>query len=234
MSNSKSIIKELIALRDPTKASVLMRFFKTGPGEYGEGDVFWGITMPRLRVVAKNNINTKIENLESLLKSKIHEQRMTALLILTYKYKTSSEKERKTIYDYYLKNTKAINNWDLVDVTCSQIVGEYLVDKPRAILYKLAKSNCLWERRIAIVATFSFIRREDHIDTLGIARILLEDKHDLIHKAVGWMIREVGKRDRKVEEIFLDKYYSSMSRTTLRYAIERFPEKLRKEYLNKK
>ncbi len=234
MSDSKKIIKELKKLASPVRAGIQMRFFKTGKGEYGEGDIFWGIKMPKQRVIAKNNLDISLSEIKKLLNSKIHEQRMTALLILTYQYKKADEQTKKNIFDFYLKNTTRINNWDLVDATCPHIVGEYLLDKPRDVLYKLARSNNLWEKRIAIVTTWWFIRNDDFIDTLEISRILLSDKHDLIHKAIGWMLREVGKRDRKEEELFLDKYWDKMARVTLRYAIERFPEKLRLEYLNKK
>jgi 3-methyladenine DNA glycosylase AlkD len=233
-SSSKDIIKELRQYTDPGQASILRRFFKTGAGEYGEGDIFWGIKMPVQREVVKNNLDISLDEIQKLLGSKIHEQRMTALLILTYQFKKKDEKSRQEIFDFYLKNTRSINNWDLVDVTCTHIVGEFLKNKPRDVLYKLAKSDNLWEKRIAIISTLSFIRQDDYIDTLEISRILLNDRHDLIHKAIGWMLREVGKRDQKVEELFLDKYFKEMSRTTLRYAIERFPEKLRKEYLNLK
>lgn len=233
-SSSKDIIKELRQHADPSQASILMRFFKTGVGEYGEGDIFWGIKMPVQREVVKNNLDISLDEIQKLLDSPVHEQRMTALLVLTYQYKKKGDSGKQAIFDFYLKNTKNINNWDLVDVTCTHIVGEFLKDKPRDVLYKLAKSDNLWEKRIAIISTLSFIRQDDFIDTLEISRILINDQHDLIHKAIGWMLREVGKRDQKVEELFLERYYQVMARTTLRYAIERFPEKLRKEYLNRK
>ena len=172
-------------------------------------------------------------DLEKLLNSKIHEYRMSALLILIKQYEKGNESEKNKIFNFYLRNTKNINNWDLVDISAPKIVGDYLLNKPRDVLYKLASSNNLWERRIAIISTFAFIRNNEFDDTLKIAEILLNDKHDLIHKAVGWMLREIGKRDQKIEEEFLKKYYSKMPRVMLRYAIEKFEEKKRKFYLGK-
>lgn len=224
--------QELLSLEDKEKAKLLQGFFKTGKGEYGEGDLFLGITMPQQRIIAKKYFKqVSLKETEELLHGKYHEERMTALIILTYKFAKASEEEKREIYELYLKNTKYINNWDLVDVTTPRIVGEYLLDKDRSILYTLAKSNDLWEKRISVLATFTFIREKQFDDSLKIAEILLTDKHDLIHKAVGWMLREIGKRDQKVEEEFLQKHYRKMPRTMLRYAIEKFEEEKRKSYL---
>ena len=236
------IQKELEAFKDPKQAKNLQRFFKTGKGEYGEGDVFIGMRVPQIRsVVSKYYKEVSLKDVETLLHSEIHEYRMAAVLFLLYKFKNikkiveteqrSVQKLQKQIFDIYLKNTKYINNWDLVDVTTPGIVGEYLLDKDRKILYKLAKSKSLWERRIAVLATFTFIRENDYKDSLKLSEILLDDEHDLIHKAVGWMLREIGKRDLETEEKFLQKYSKKMPRTMLRYAIEKFPEKKRKAYL---
>jgi len=221
--------KELKTKSSPKKAKILQRFFKTGPEEYGEGDVFLGIAVPEIRKLVKKYSDLKIKEIIKLLHSKIHEERLTALLIMVKKFQIEKNKEK--IYNLYLKNTKYINNWDLVDLSANKIVGDYLLDKPKSILYKLARSKSVWERRISIIATFNFIKNNKFEETLKIARILLNDKHDLIHKAVGWMLREIGKRDLKTEERFLKKYYPKMPRTMLRYAIKKFPEKKRKQYL---
>ncbi|MFH1682998.1 MAG: DNA alkylation repair protein [Candidatus Woesearchaeota archaeon] len=224
---------DLQRLANPKQAQLLQGFFKTGKGQYGEGDIFLGIKVPEQRKVAKKYLDLSLKDLQSLLSSKIHEYRLTALFILVDQYKKADPKKKKVIFDFYLKNTKNINNWDLVDLSAPNIVGEYLLENDRKILYKLAKSDLLWERRIAVLATFYFIKNNQFEDSLKIAEILLQDKHDLIHKAVGWMLREIGKRNQAVEERFLKKYYHLMPRTMLRYAIERFEEKKRKAYLNK-
>jgi 3-methyladenine DNA glycosylase AlkD len=224
----RRIKREIRQKSDKGKAKILQSFFKTKKGEYGEGDVFLGVSVPELRKIAKKH--KKTENLLKLLQSKIHEERLVATLILIEKFKAG---ERDKIFRLYLENTKWINNWDLVDVSCYKIVGGYLFDKKRDILYKLACSSSVWERRMAIVSTFYFIRKNDFEETLNISEMLLEDEHDLIHKAVGWMLREVGKRDVKKEEIFLKKYYRKMPRTMLRYAIEKFPKEKRVFYLKK-
>lgn len=219
-------------MKNPKKARELTRFFKCGKGEYGEGDQLWGIMVPFQRQVAKKYFqDADLQDAQKLLNSPVHEQRLTGLLMLVFKFEKADEKLRKEIYKFYLKNTKRINNWDLVDLTAPRIVGEFLLDKDRKILYRLAKSKNLWERRIAVLATFMFIRECDFKDALKIAEILLNDNHDLIHKAVGWMLREIGKRNIKTEEKFLQKYYRTMPRTILRYAIEKFPEKKRADYL---
>ncbi len=233
MINKESLKKELKKSSSPHQAAVLQRFFKTGKGEYGEGDIFLGIKMPELRKLVKRYKDLNISDVLSLLESKIHEYRMTALLILVAKFNEGNEREKKKIFNLYLKNTKYINNWDLIDVTVAHIVGAYLFDKDRAVLYKLAKSKNLWERRIAIIATHHFIRNDDFYDTLTLAELLVDDNHDLIHKAVGWMLREVGKKDLEVEEVFLRKHYKTMPRTMLRYAIERFAEEKRMFYMGK-
>ena len=222
---------ELKKLADKKIAEHSQRFFKTGPGEYGEGDVFIGIRVPVLRKLAKEYRDVDLKTVRSLLRSPIHEQRLFALLILVLKYPKAAPAEQKKIYDLYLASTRYINNWDLVDTSAEHIVGAHLRDRSRKPLLDLARSADLWERRIAILATFHFIRRDEFEPTLSIAKMLLDDEEDLIHKAVGWLLREVGKRDRSVEEEFLRKHYKKMPRTMLRYAIERFPERLRKAYL---
>jgi len=234
----QKITLDLNKLANPTKATILSGFFKTGKGQYGEGDKFLGITVPEQRKIAKKYYKeVSFEDLQKMLESKIHEYRLTALLILVYKYdKTKDKKLKKEIYNFYIKNLQYINNWDLVDVTTPNIVGDYLLNNPKEkkILYKLVKSKNLWERRVAILATFRFIKEKQFEDTLTISKILLNDKHDLIHKAVGWMLREMGKRDIKLLIKFLDKYAATMPRTMLRYAFEKFGEETRKYYLKKK
>ncbi|MBI2079378.1 DNA alkylation repair protein [Candidatus Micrarchaeota archaeon] len=213
-------------LADPEKAKILARFFKTGKGEYGEGDVFLGITVPESRKIARANSNLSFEEIKKLLKSKVHEHRLVALLILVNKYEKAETDEKKEVVDFYLANTEEVNNWDLVDLSSYKILGDYLFEREKELLYRLAKSKNLWERRIAMISTFHFIRNNRFEDALGIAEVLLNDEHELIHKAVGWMLREIGKRDLQTEEEFLKRHYKRMPRVTLRYAIERFkPEK---------
>lgn len=226
------IENELAALAHKERAVILQKFFKTGKGDYGEGDVFIGITLPDARKIAKKYKHLRLKELGKLLKSDVHEYRAIALMILLNKFRNEPE-ERKNVVDFYLANTAGINNWDLVDISAPGIVGEYLLDKNRAILYKFAKSGNLWERRIAIVSTFAFIRKNQFADTLKIAEILLKDKHDLIHKATGWMLREVGKRNQAVLENFLKKNSKRMPRTMLRYSIEKFSPAKRKFYMKK-
>ena len=228
------IKRDLLQLSDPNRAKKLSGFFKTGKGQYGEGDLFLGILVPEQRKVAKKYIDLSLNDLQELLKSKIHEHRFTALVILISKYRKAEKSGKEEIFSFYLKNTENINNWDLVDLSAPRIIGEYLVDKDRSILYKLAKSKSLWERRIAILSTFKFIDNNDFEDALNISELLLHDEHDLIHKAVGWALREIGKRDQKIEERFLNKHSMQMPRTMLRYAIEKFDEKKRKFYLTRK
>jgi 3-methyladenine DNA glycosylase AlkD len=227
----KNIRKKLQKLGNEEKANVLQRFFKTGPGEYGEGDVFIGVRVPELRKLVKEYPAITLKEAMQFLRSSIHEERMLALLILVSKYKKGNEAVKKRIYELYLQNTRFINSWDLVDVSAQHIVGAFLKNKSKEPLYRLAKSNSLWERRIAILSTFHFIKHDDYKETLKISEILLTDEQDLIHKAVGWMLREIGKRHILSEETFLKKYYKSMPRTMLRYAIEKFPESKRKKYL---
>ncbi len=230
--NAQEIRKRLRKLSDKNKAEVLRGFFKTGPGHYGEGDVFLGITVPVLRKVGKECGSTSLPDTVQLLRSAIHEERLLALLLLIHAYANAHDSLKKKVYNLYLKNSRYINNWDLVDLSAPNIVGNYLMDKSRKPLYALAKSRNLWKRRIAILSTFHFIRQNDFQDTLNISTILLDDDHDLIHKAVGWMLREVGKRNLSVEEKFLLQHHKKMPRTMLRYAIERFPESKRQRYLN--
>lgn len=226
--------QELRALASPENAANLQRFFKTGKGQYGEGDLFLGIKVPVLRAHAKQHRDAGLDVVQTLLDSKYHEERMFALLLLMQSSEHADTAPRQAAFDLYLANTHRINNWDLVDVSAPRIVGRHLQDRSRSVLHRLARSASLWERRIAIVATAWFIRNHDFADTLMIAEILLHDEHDLMHKAVGWMLREVGKRDLAAEEEFLRIHYKAMPRTMLRYAIERFPEEKRLAYLRGK
>ena len=228
--------QDLKALGNKEKAKHSERFFKTGKGEYGEGDKFLGITVPEQRKVVKKYFkDLSIKDTEKLLQSKIHEHRLTAVLILVTKFQKLDEKGKKEIIDMYLRNTKYLNNWDIIDSSAHKILGEYYMDHPeeKPLLYKFAKSKDLWEKRIAIMSTFTFIRANQYEDALKISEILLHDDHDLIHKAVGWMLREIGNRDLKPEESFLKKHYKTMPRTMLRYAIEKLPEDKRKFYMQK-
>ena len=225
--------KELKELSNSKQAKNLQRFFKTGKNEYGEGDVFLGVKVPIQRKIAAKFQNLSLKDIEKLFGSKIHEHRMTSLFILISKYEKADEREKKIIFNFYLKNIKNINNWDLVDISAPKIVGDYLMEKPKEILYKFAKSKNLWKKRIAIISTYAFIKNNEFDDALKISEILIADKQDLIQKAVGWMLREIGKRDQKIEEKFLKKYYLKMPRTMLRYAIERFDENKRKFYLSR-
>ena len=224
--------KELKSMADPDKAAILQRFFKTGLGQYGEGDIFIGVMVPQSRKVAKKFSQLQLVEVKMLLYSRIHEERLVALLILVWRYSSalSSREEKEEIVKFYLDNIKQVNNWDLVDLSAPNILGAHLIDRDRRLLYRLARSENVWERRIAILATYHFIRNGDFSDTLKIAEMLLQDRHDLIHKAAGWMLREVGKRDVASEEAFLEKHHSVMPRTMLRYAIERLPESKRRRY----
>lgn len=230
------LIKDLKNAGNPEKAKNYARFFKTGKGEYGEGDVFIGVVVPKQHEIAKKYRDLGLVSIQKLLSSRVHEHRITANIILCGKYSKADEVGKEKIFRLYLKNTKKMNNWDLVDCSAPYIVGMHLLNgssKDRSILYKLARSQNLWEKRISIISTAAFIRENDFKDTLKIAEILLHDKHDLIHKAVGWMLREVGKRNQRVEEQFLKTHYKTMPRTMLRYAIEKFDEKKRKRFLMK-
>lgn len=226
------IQSRLISLGDPAIARHSQRFFKTGPGEYGEGDRFRGIRVPQIRAVAKEFRHASVADVIRLLESQYHEDRLCALFMLVHLYKKGDAALQKKIYDLYLKSTDHINNWDLVDSSAEHIVGAYLFEKSRKPLYTLAKSRSLWERRISIMATFHFIRRNDFDDTLRLSDLLLHDKEDLIHKAVGWMLREIGNRNQRVAEEFLQTRYARMPRTMLRYAIEKYSEGRRRQYLN--
>jgi 3-methyladenine DNA glycosylase AlkD len=221
----------LLNLEDKEKAKTLQRFFKTGPGEYGEGDIFLGVMVPQLRKLSKEYGELDLGEVEALLKSSVHEERLLALLILIRKYMRGDEAEKKKIYGLYLKSTRWINNWDLVDLSAPNIVGDFLMNRNRKPLYRLAQSSVLWERRVAILATFQFIKSHQFDDTLRIGEILISDQEDLIHKAVGWMLREVGKRDPAAEESFLRAQYRQMPRIMLRYAIERFPAAKRELFM---
>ncbi|MBF0484164.1 MAG: DNA alkylation repair protein [Candidatus Omnitrophica bacterium] len=212
-------------------AKFLQRFFKTGPGQYGEGDVFIGVRVPDNRKVAKEFKDLSMSDLNILIKSPIHEERLLALIIITFQFAKADDKNQKLLFDLYLSNTKSINNWDLVDLSAPNVVGAYLLNRDRSILFKMAKSKLLWDRRIAVVATHYFIRNNSFDHTLKISEMLLEDNEDLMHKAAGWMLREVGKRDVEVLRGFLNKHHKIMPRTMLRYAIEKFEEKERKSYL---
>lgn len=225
------IKRELLALADTEKAAFFPRFFKCGTGEYGEGDKFIGVTVPQVRAVAKRHSDASLSDVKALLGDPIHECRLLALVILVLQFADGDDAEQKRIVDFYVKNKKRVNNWDLVDSSAHQILGEYLVDRNRGILEEYAKSDHLWTQRIAIVATFAFIRRGELDDTFDIADMLLTHSHDLIHKAVGWMLREAGKRDEKALKRFLKTRYPRMPRTMLRYAIEKFPEQHRQRYL---
>ncbi len=216
---------------DAKRAKFLLRFFKTGPGEYAEGDRFLGLRVPDIRKIAREFRSLSSRDLRALLASKWHEERLLALVILLRHYADADDKQRNAIYRLYIASMDRINNWDLVDVSAAQIVGAHLADRNRAPLYRLAKSHSVWERRIAIMATFHFIRAGEFEETFSIVAALLDDPHDLIHKAAGWMLREIGKRDRAAEQKFLQRYASRMPRTMLRYAIERFPAALRLRYL---
>ena len=220
---------------DPEKAAFFPNFFKTGPGEYGEGDVFIGVTVPKCRAIARAARGIQRSELARLLKSRVHEEREVALFILVDEFKRAkTDGEREDVYRFYVKHLKHVNNWDLVDGSAPTIVGGYYADRDRKQLHRWAKSKDLWERRIAMLATFHFIRDEDFKDALAIAKLLRDDDHDLIHKAVGWMLREVGNRNLAAEEKFLKAHYKKMPRTMLRYAIEKFPEKRRQAYLKGK
>ncbi len=229
MKTSVKIRNELRAVADSSKVPVLQGFFKTGLGQYGEGDIFVGVTVPQSRMIAKLYQSAELDDVKELLQSKIHEERLVALLILVRKYDSGE----KGIVDFYLEHLQHVNNWDLVDLTAPNILGKHLANKNRSPLYKLARSSSVWKRRVAIVATYNFIRNNDFGDTLRIAEILLQDSHDLIHKASGWMLREVGKRNISLLQNFLDRNYKKMPRTMLRYAIERLPERQRKFYISR-
>ncbi len=225
--------KGLLEFVEEQKAALFPKFFKAFPGGYGEGDKFLGIRVPHIRKVAKKYKDFSFNELTILIQDEFHEIRMLALFILVLRFeKAKEDSQREQVCDFYIKHIKSVNNWDLVDSTAHKILGAYLEGKNRHLLYEYAKSGQLWLQRIAMIATFWYIRREDFEDTLQIAEILLHHEHDLIHKAVGWMLREVGNRDQACEETFLKQHYKTMPRTMLRYAIEKFDESLRKKYLH--
>ena len=231
LKNLRKVIRDNANIKH---AKTMQWFFKTGKGEYGEGDKFVGIKVPVQRQIAKEFLDLENEDLKVLLNSKIHEERLIALLILVDKYQKANDKGKEKVYKFYLRNSKKINNWDLVDLSAPKIMGEHLLKNDKQILFKFARSNNLWERRIAIISTYTFIKNKQFKTTLQISDILLNDDHDLIQKAVGWMLREVGKIDLELLERFLKARYKKMPRTMLRYSIEKFPEKKRNKYLKGK
>lgn len=230
---SEEIQKELEAYIDPVKREYLPRFFKTGKGQYGEGDKFLGVVVPNTRIVAKRHKDEPFEVMAELLQSEWHECRLCALLMMVERFKKCDETGRREIYQFYLLQTERINNWDLVDLSAPYIVGEYLKDKSRDDLYRLAESPLLWEQRIAVVATATLIRNNDFIDILRLSERLLNHEHDLMRKAIGWMLREMGKRDKDLLLQFLDRFHKQMPRTMLRYAIEKMSEEERKHYMKR-
>jgi len=233
--NAEFILQELLSVANPEKAKFLQGFFKTGKGQYAEGDILLGIVVPHTRDIVKRSPPLPFSEIQILLDSKYHEARLAGLLFLVKQFKKAKkEEERKTIFDFYLQNARKANNWDLVDVTCRDVVGEYLLNKEdRKILYRLAESDNLWEQRMAIVSTWTFIKHKQFDDTLALAEKLLNHKHDLMHKAVGWMLREVGKKDRTILIDFLEIHHTKMPRTALRYAIEHFDAEERERFMAK-
>jgi 3-methyladenine DNA glycosylase AlkD len=230
-----AIRAQLRALANPRVAADSARFFKTGPNGYGRHDRFLGIRVPELRRVARENRDAPLRTALTLLRSRMHEERLLALVLMVDRFARGAERERAEIYDRYLEHTpRHVNNWDLVDCSAHRIVGAYLEGRDRAVLYELARSPSLWQRRVAILATFWYIKRDDFGDTLAISELLLADREDLIHKAVGWMLREVGNRHPAAAERFLRKHCAEMPRTMLRYAIEKLPEHRRRAYLDAK
>lgn len=234
IASTAQVLKSLKVFANPKKAVILQRFFKTAPGQYGAGDIFLGINVPVLREVAKQYVELPLSEVQKLLKSKTHEHRFTALEILVMQYDKGNAQVKKNVFNFYVQNTNYVNNWDLVDTSVEYIVGPYLSDKPKTLLYKWIKSRNMWERRMAIVATFDFIRKNEFSDTLQLSSLVLNDTHDLIHKASGWMLREVGKRDKQVLMRFLNEHSHNMPRTMLRYAIERLSPTERIMYVSKK
>lgn len=230
-ATAAAITRDLRRQGNPEDARFLQRFFKTGPGEYGAGDVFLGIRVPATRKLVVRYGDSNLAEVDKLLQSRFHEARLLALLILVRRFRRGDSATRRQVNKLYRSRLRWVNNWDLVDASAEHIMGGYLVNRSRRPLYQLARSPNLWRRRVAIMATFHFVRQGEFGETFNLADVLLADEHDLIHKAVGWMLREVGNRDRKAEETFLRHRYRSMPRTMLRYAIERFPERRRKAYL---
>ena len=226
-----SVRRDIRKVARPERAESNKWFFKTGPGEYAAGDRFLGVSVPQLRAIAREHRNMPLKYVVALLRSPWHEERLLALLIMVRQYVDADARTRRTIHQIYLRNTASINNWDLVDSSAAQIVGAHLETADRRLLRRLARSKSLWERRIAMIATYHYIRQGEFRDALAVAELLLKDEHDLIHKAAGWMLREIGKRDRAAEEAFLERHAARMPRTMLRYAIERLPPKVRRKYL---
>lgn len=231
MNTFAHIQKELDSNANPEKSSNLQRFFKTGPGEYGEGDIFLGLNMPTIRRIAKANKEADFSEVRHLLASGIHEYRLCGFILLTYKFKAANDEIKTAICNFYLENLDSCNNWDLVDCSASEILGNYLLDKDTSVLDELSQTGHLWRERVSMVATYAFIKKDIYTHTFRIAEILLHHKHDLIHKAVGWMLREAGKRDQNAETTFLKNHYKTMPRTMLRYAIEKYPESERQAFL---
>lgn len=232
-TNATVIRQELETYIDPIKREYLPRFFKTGKGQYGEGDRFLGVVVPNTRLVARKHREVPFGVVAELLRSEWHECRLCALLILVERFKKSDEPMRKELYEFYLSQTARVNNWDLVDLSAPAIVGEYLLDKPRKELYRLAASPLLWEQRIAVVSTITLIRNRDFIDILRLSELLLHHPHDLMQKAIGWMLREMGKRDPDLLVQFLEKWSKEMPRTMLRYSIEKFSPEERAYFMKR-
>lgn len=231
---ASSAVDSLKKLAQPEKIHIYQNFFKTGKGQYGEGDIFIGVTVPNTRNVANKFIDLKSTEIKKLLDSKIHEVRLLGFILIVLQFKKSKDDSiRKKLFDFYLKNKKQANNWDLVDLSAYFVIGAWLKDKDKKILFQLAKSKSIWDRRIAIISTLAFIRENDFKTTIKLSEILLKDNEDLMHKAVGWMLREVGKRDINILIKFLNQHSIKMPRTMLRYSIEKFPEKIRKHYLQR-
>ncbi len=230
---ARGVQEALAKYASDTDAVFLQRFFKTGPGQYGEGDQFIGVRTPMTRLVCRDFKDLALSEIEKLMDSPIHEHRLAAAIIMTEQAKSrrTTKLEKKALFDLYLRRTDRLNNWDIIDVSCRDIVGGYLSDEPRDILYKLARSKNMWERRIAIVSTWQFIREYQLADTLKLAELLMKDEQDLIHKAVGWMLREAGKKDDQALKAFLDLHATVMPRTMLRYSIEKLPLETRSQYM---
>jgi 3-methyladenine DNA glycosylase AlkD len=233
--NAEFILQELFSVANPEKAKFLQRFFKTGKGQYAEGDCMLGIIVPLTRDIVKKSPKLPFSEIQPLIDSEFHEVRLAGFLFLVKQFKKAQEQERKEIFDFYLHNARKANNWDLVDVTCRDVIGSYLLEheESRGVLYQLAESDNLWEQRIAIVSTWAFIKHKQYDDTLALSEKLLPHKHDLMHKAVGWMLREVGKKDRETLVVFLEQHHKKMPRTALRYAIEHFSPEERACFMKK-
>lgn len=230
--NAEEIRQLLAQHKDPERAITSARFFKTGVGEYGEGDLFWGLRVPEIRLLTRPYAKqVSLNEISRLLDDPVHECRMAGILLLVRKYQKGSEEIKEEIVEFYLRHIPKLNNWDFVDISCEAILGDYLLSRDRSILYRLAESENLWEQRVAIVSTLAFVRQGETQDVFALAEKLLEHPHDLIRKAVGWLLREAGKRESHTLRAFLKRYYSKISRTSLRYAIERFPEEERKRIL---